>query len=137
MNYKRISYKIQARYLINIFFLVGFIIASTKLEDYFNNSEDYSYNPVLVNNELVINELNNEEIISKHYYDKNEIKSYHVEEIKNTYSNTLTIIGCNSFINNKFKTIILSYISLRNFTSILQKNNIWHKSSEEEPGILS
>jgi len=136
MNYKKISNKVQVRYLINIFLLVGFVIASTKLENHFNNSKDYSYIPVLVNNELVINEPANEKNISKHYYSKSENLFYNVEEIVNTHSYSLIIIGYNSFIRNKFKTIILKYISLRDIISILQKNNIWHKSSEEVPGIL-
>lgn len=133
MNCQKIANKIQSKYFINFFLLIGFILAVTRLEKFFNESEDFSYYPVLEYNELVINELSSDEHNLKHYYDKNESKSYNVENTKNTYSYKLSILGHNSLLNNKFITVKLNHISHRNIISILQKNNIWHKSSEEEP----
>jgi hypothetical protein len=137
MNYNKITNKIRTRYLINIFLLVGFVLVVTRLEKYFNKAEDYSYNPVLVNNELVINEQPNDELIIKDDTKKQEGKSCNVEDAKNIYSYTFTIIAYNSLIHNKFGTIVSNHISHIKITSILQKNNIWHKSLGEKPAILS
>lgn len=137
MNYIKITNRIRTKYFINIFLFIGFALVVTKLENYFYDTEDYTYNPIPVNNELVINKHSNEELISTHYCDEHESKSTNVEDTNHIYSNKLTIIGHNSLINSQFKTVELNQLSHIYFISILQKNNIWHKSSKEEPGILS
>ena len=63
MNYSKFFDKIRAKYIINTFFLIGFIIAGIRLENYLYETENYSNNPVLVNNELVISEQYEEEYI--------------------------------------------------------------------------
>jgi len=133
----KFSDKIQAKYLINILFLIGFIIAGIRFENYLYETEDYYNIPVLANNELVLSEQPNEEYILADYDDNQDDISYDVIETRKICSYKFAIISYNSFIVNKFKTIISNYIFHFDISSILQKNNIWHKSSGEEPGLLS
>ena len=137
MNYKKFYSKIQAKYLINILFLIGFVIAGIRLENYLYETEDYCNNPVLENNELVLPEQPKEEYILTDYNDRHEDISYDIVDTRNISSYKFTIISYNSFILNKFKTIITNHIYHSDIISILQKNNIWHKSFGEEPSFLS
>lgn len=136
MNYKKFYIKIQAKYLINILFLIGFVIAGIRLENYLYETEDYCNNPVLENNELVLPEQPKEEYILTDYNDRHEDISYDIVDTRNISSYKFTIISYNSFILNKFKTIITNHIYHSDIISILQKNNIWHKSFGEEPSFL-
>jgi len=137
MNYKKFYSKIQAKYLISILFLIGFVIAGIRLENYLCETEDYCNNPVLENNELVLPEQPKEEYILTDYNDRHEDISYDIVDTRNISSYKFTIISYNSFILNKFKTIITNHIYHSDIISILQKNNIWHKSFGEEPSFLS
>lgn len=137
MNYSKFFDKIRAKYIINTFFLIGFIIAGIRLENYLYETENYSNNPVLANNELVISEQYEEEYILTDYNDTNDGISYDIVDTRNICSYKFTIISYNKFILNKFKTIISNHIIYSDIISILQKNNIWHKSSVEEPSIYS
>ena len=137
MNYMKFSDKIQAKYLINILFLIGFIIAGVRFENYLYETEDYYNIPVLANDELVLSEQPNEEYILADYDDNHDDISYDVVETRKIYSYKFAIISYNSFIVNKFKTIISNHIFHFDISSFLQKNNIWHKSFGEEPSFLS
>jgi len=137
MNYRKLFDKILAKYIINAFFLIGFIIAGVRLENYLYETEDYYNIPVLVNNELVLSEQPDEEYILADYDDNHDDISYNVVETRKFISYNFAIISCNSFIANKYKTIISNHIFHFDISSFLQKNNIWHKSSREEPNFLS
>ena len=137
MNSKKFFSKVQAKYLINIFFLIGFVIAGIRLENYLYETEDYCNIPVLEKNELVLPEQPKEEYILTDYNDKHEGISYDIVDTRNIYAYKFTIISYNSFILNKFKTITANHIYHSDIISILQKNNIWHKSFGEEPSFLS
>jgi hypothetical protein len=137
MDYKKFSDKIRAKYLINIFLLIGFLIAGIRLEYYLYETQDYYDKPVLANNELVLNEQSSEEYILSEHGDKKEHIPYYVDDISNIYSYRFTNKSYNSLVLNKYKTIISNYNFHSVIISILQKNNIWHKSSGEQPGILA
>ncbi len=136
MNYKKITNRIRKRYIINIFLLIGFILVIARLERYFNKVEDYPHNPILVYNELVINDQSIDELIIEDNANIQEGKSFNDDEARNIYSYTFTIEAYNSILHNKYLTILSNHIFLINITSILQMNNIWHASSIEEPDIL-
>ena len=137
MNYKKFSDKIQAKYLINIFFLIGFIIAGIRLENYLYKTENCFNIPFSANNELVLSEQPKEELILTDYGNKHEGISNNVDKTRNIFSYKIAVISYNSYIINKFKTIISNYICHFDIIPILQKNNIWHKSPGQEPSILS
>ena len=86
MNYMKFSDKIQAKYLIYILFLIGFIIAGIRLENYLYETEDYYNIPVLANDELVLSEQPNEEYILADYDDNHDDISYDVVETRKIYS---------------------------------------------------
>lgn len=134
MDYKKIANKIRVWYIINIFFLIGFIIAGTRLENYFYETEDYYSNPFLANSELVINEQPNEEFILSDDDYGHEGTSNNIDVIRSIYSYKFTINFYNRLVQNKYKTIISNYNFHLDIISIIQKKNIWHTSSSEEPG---
>lgn len=137
MIYRKIIHIIRARFYINIFFLIGVILAGIKLENYFYETESYYYHPVQENVELVIYEPSGEEfILSAHDYEHN-CKSKHIEFVSRIYSFKFTISFYNRLVENKYKTIISKSKFQPNHISVLQKKSIWHASSIEEPGIFS
>ena len=137
MDYKKFSDKIQVKYLINIFFLIGFIIAGTRLENYLYETENYYNIPIPANNELVLSEKSKQGYLLTDYNDKHVDISHDVVDTRNVYLYKYTILTYNSFIINKLKTIISKSIIHLDIISTLQKNNIWHKSSGEEPFFYS
>ena len=143
MNYKDQNnlFKIyHIRNLLRIFFLLGFILLVIRLENFlYSNEDDYCY-PDLVNNELVISEQPTEDLILNNY---NIYSGYHGDLISHVYETSIlhsykiAIYSYNCLILVKFKTLITKPIGNSNILSILQNSNIWHKSSEEGPTLLS
>lgn len=136
MNYKKIINRARARDHYKIFLLIGFVLASTKLENFHNQSEDYYHNPVQVKIELVIYEQSKEEHILWGYDEKHDVTTARTEVIRSFYSYTYTINSYNGLILTKYNAIISNTNYYSDIISIIQKNNIWHKSSKKEP-VLS
>jgi len=136
MAYKKITNIIRIRCYTNIFFLIGFILAGIKLENYFYESEGYYFDPVPANIELVINERANVELILSDLDYEPESTSNNTECVNRFYSYKFSIHFYNRLVQHKYKTLISNYIFHPDINSILQRKSIWHASSFEEPNIL-
>ncbi|MCP4180703.1 MAG: hypothetical protein GY756_23330 [bacterium] len=124
--------KIQVKYLKNIFFLIVLFFACIRLENYFHETDDCFNNPILVNNELLISEQIKEEYVLTDYKDNHEAISCDPVETIEKLSYSFAIISYNKLIVSRFKTMNSNHIFHNDIISILQKNNIWHQSIEEE-----
>jgi len=133
MNYKRITKRVRVRDLFKILLLIGFVLASTRLENFHRQSEDYYYNLAQVNNELVIYEHSNDKHIFLGNDEEHEVASTRTEFNQSVHSFTYTINSYNGIILTVYKAIISNINYCSEIISIIQKTNIWHKSSNEEP----
>jgi hypothetical protein len=136
MNYNKITNRVRARDLFTIFLLIGFVLASTRLENFHYQCEDYYYNPKQVNNELVLYEDSYEEQFLWVYNEKHEVSLARTEVIRSIESYTYTINSYNGLILTEYKAIISNTNYYSEIISIIQKTNISHKSSKKEP-VLS
>ena len=143
MNYEsknNLFKEYQIRYLLRIFFLLGLLLVVIKLENFLYTTEVDNCYPVLVNNELVINEQPTEDFILNNYNnynDSHESLISHVYGTRILHSYKIAICSYNCMLFVKFKTLIAKPIGYSNIISILQNSNIWHKSSEEGPTQVS
>ena len=143
MNYKnqnKLFEKYKTRNFIRIFFLLGFLLVVIRLENFLYTAEDDCSYPDLVNNELVISEQPTEDWILTDYNDfsdYNECMTSHVYKTGILHSYKIAIYSYNYLIFLKIKTVSSDHFFSSNIISILQKNNIWHKSSEEGPAQVS
>ena len=137
-NYLRILFrKIQSKYLLNILFLVGFLIAGIRIENYFNVFEDYYYDIVPANIELVRSDQPEEKLILTDFDNNfNELTSLSWESVI-FHSYAIAVYSYNCLLYAKFKALITKTIGNSNIISILQNSNIWHKSYEESPAFVS
>lgn len=126
----------RIRYYANILFLIGFVLACTKLENYFYEPEGYYFDPIPVNIELVINEKANAKLIFSDLDHGHEIISNCTECVNRFISYKFSIHFYNKLVQHKYKTLISNHIFHPNINSVLQKKSIWHASSIEEPNIL-
>jgi hypothetical protein len=133
MNYKQITNNVRVRDLFKIFLLIGFVIASTRIENFHYQREDYNDRPIQVNTELVISEQSNKENILWWQDVKHDISAASNEVILSFYSYTYVIKLYNGLILTAYKTIISNTKYYSEIISIIQKTNIWHKSSKKEP----
>ncbi len=136
MHYTKITNIVRARDLFKIFLLIGFVLVSTRLENFHYQCADYYYNPIQVINELVIHEQSNEDHILWGYDEKHEVSLARTEVIRSIESYTYTINSHNGLILTKYKAIISNTNYYSEIISIIQKTNISHKSSKKEP-VLS
>ena len=136
-NLNKLFKKNQARYLLNIFFLLGFLLAGSRFENFLYVTENNCYYSDLPTNELVISEQATGELSLTDDDSKYEgIINYSCEPaVSQFYKIALRSYNCRILL--KFKTIISNHIINSNIISILQKNNTWHKSSEEELRMYS
>ncbi len=136
MNEEKIRYRARTRDLFKIFLLIGFVLACTRLENFhFQSENDYHY-PIQVKIELVICEQSNDEHVLLGYDEKHEAKLARTEVIQSFHSYTYTIKSYNGLILTMYKAISSNINYYSEIISIIQKNNIWHKSSKKEP-VLS
>jgi hypothetical protein len=137
MDYRKFYDRTQARHLIKIAFLIGFFLAGIRLENHLYETGNCKHIPVPVNNEWVFSEQPKEGTIIRDHEDKYETLSHDKIDARDIESYKFIILAYKSLIHNR----LIQYISLHTFPpesiSFLQNKNIWHKSSEEEPGILS
>ncbi len=131
MNYNKFSNKIRPVYLFNIFFLL--LILSLKLNNYLSDNEDYYEYAIPTYSELVISKQQNREpsVVTHGFQFNYTLKNVcEVEIVSRSYKNAN--LSYNHLILTKIKTIISTPVYTSNIISILQSNNIWHKSPEEE-----
>ena len=140
MNYnylKILIRKIQSKHFLIILFLTGFLITGIRIENYFYVFEDYYYDLVPANNELVRSDQPEEKLILTDYDNNfNELLSSG-NEAAIFHSYTIPVYSYNCLLLVKFKTLITKPAGNSNIISILQNSNIWHKSSEEAPVLIS
>ena len=124
--------------LLRIFFLLGFLIAGIRLETFIYSSVDnYSYSEN-VNNELVTYESPKADLILT---DFNGYDNYNVSITSTVYepcishSFKIAVYSYNRLIISKLKTLRSACFLSSNIITILQKNNISHKSPEEGPVV--
>jgi len=133
LYYRGITNRVQARYLLKILFYIGFVFACTRVENFHFQNLEFSYHLIHVNNELVIDDQPNKDHILLDYDERPEVSSARTELIhcKDTYGHA--IISYNALILTKYKAIISSTKYRSAIISIIQRTNIWHKSSPKEP----
>ena len=136
MDYRKFFDIIQAKYLIKVAFIIGFLLAGIRLENHLYETGNWKHNPVLANNELVLSEQPNEGPIFTVYDDKHVSISYDIVGTKNIDSYKFILLAYNSHIHHRLIKVISLHIFPSDIISFLQNNNIWHKSSGEEPGML-
>lgn len=140
MNYnylKILIRKIQSKHFLIILFLTGLLITGIRIENYFYVFEDYYYDLVPANNELVRSDQPEEKLILTDYDNNfNELTSSS-NEAAIFHSYTILVYSYNCLLLVKFKTLITKPAGNSNIISILQNSNIWHKSSEEGPVLIS
>ena len=133
MKYRSFSYKIRARYLLNIFFLI--LILGLKLSNYLSDREEHYEFTIPTYNELVFSEHAREEQSFKSY----SVSLYYIldkirePDVSHSYKNA--ILTYNKRILLNFRVLNSNPIYNSNIISFMQCNNIWHKSTEKEPGI--
>ena len=126
---------ILTRYLIRFLFITGLIITVLRLENFLYENKSSNYQPVQANNELVLSELSEPDQIYRAFNDNQDYESVAVEKANSTFSYKVKIRLYNNHINIKFKSIQFNYFYNADVVTIIQKSNIWHKSSTEEPAI--
>ena len=140
MNYnylKILIRKIQSKHFLIILFLTGFLITGIRIENYFYVFEDYYYDLVPANNELVKSDQQEEKLILTDYDNNFNELIYSSNEAAIFHSYTIPVYSYNCLLLVRFKTLITKPVSNSNIISILQNSNIWHKSSEEGPVLIS
>ena len=134
-NHNKLLIKKQTGYIIDLLFILSLFIAVIKLENYLYNTENYSFYPDLVNNELILSEQIAENSNLSDYNDYCGNITYHNFEASHLSLFKIAVYSYNCLVFIKFKTIISNHIIHLNIISILQKNNTWHKSPEDKPVI--
>ena len=119
-NLDKLFKKNQARYLFNIFFLLGFILAGNRFEKFLYVTEDYCYYSDLKTNELVISEQATEELsLTDDDSNYEGIINYSCKPpVSQFYKIALRSYNCRILL--KFKTNISNHIinsEARGFTS--------------------
>ena len=140
MNYnylKILIRKIQSKHFLIILFLTGFLITGIRIENYFYVFKDYYYDLVPANNELVRSDQPEEKLILTDYDNNFNELIYSSNEAAIFHSYTIPVYSYNCLLLVRFKTLITKPVSNSNIISILQNSNIWHKSSEEGPVLIS
>ena len=140
MNYnylKILIRKIQSKHFLIILFLTGFLITGIRIENYFYVFEDYYYDLVPANNELVKSDQQEEKLILTDYDNNFNELIYSSNEAAIFHSYTIPVYSYNCLLFVKFKTLITKPVGSSNIISILQNSNTWHKSSEEGPALIS
>lgn len=135
MNYIKIANRVRARDFFKIFLIVGFVLVSTRLENFHYQSEDY-YDPIQVKKELVTNEQSNEEHILWGHDETHVVSSARINLIQDFHSFKNSINTYNLQLLTRFKALISDVNYHSTIISIIQMSNIWHKSSKKEPVIF-
>jgi len=140
INLNKFFKRTQAKYLLNILFLIGFLIIGSKLENYLYAFDDYYDSPNPSYKELVFSEQPEEKILlvtdlSSDSDSEDILGNVCKGELIHSYK--IAIHSYNQLILTKYKVAISNPIFNSGIISVLQSNNIWHKSSEEEPGSVS
>ncbi|MDX5584422.1 MAG: hypothetical protein QNK20_05745 [Aureibaculum sp.] len=135
MNYRTFLGKIRPIYLLHIIFIL--LILGFKLSNYLFENDEYSEYTNLEYSEVVFSEqANGEPFLTNHSFFFN-YSFDNVCEPDLLYSYKNDILLYNRSILIKFKNLISAHVSTSNIISILQSNNIWHKSLDEEPSTFS
>ena len=134
MNYKKFTDKIRPVYLINIFFLL--LILGIKLNDYLSETDEYYEYASPTHTEIVYsNEASGEPFLTTHGFCFNyPIDNAFLAELPHTYKNAN--LSFNHLILTKFKILRSTPVYTSTIISFMQRNNIWHKSPDEEASNL-
>ncbi len=132
MNYNKFSDKTRPIYLLNILFLL--LILGIKLNNYLSENDEYYEYSIPTYSELVFSKQANDEpsFNAHNFYPNHTVENVCEGEVFSSYKNA--VLSCNHLIIIKFKILISTPVYTSNIISIIQRNNIWHKSPEEELG---
>jgi len=126
---------------VRFFILLSTIVYLIKIESSLFVHTDYCYHPEQTEIELVFSErpeyLPNFNLEYNSYL-KSQKPIIDSEHTRHDYPsiNKYLLINFNNYVLNKLYTLKFSSIHNDLFVSSLQKNNIWHQSSDEDPHFL-
>lgn len=136
MNYKGISKHTRVKDLFKIFIFIGFVLASTRIENVHSQDKDYCDKPIRINNELPLSEQSIEGHKLWNYYEKQKLSSARMDDTPGFHSSTYSILF-HIILMTRYKAINSNINFYSEIISFIHKSNIWHKSSQKEPVLHS
>lgn len=125
----------RAGYLFKIFLFIGFVLVSTRIERFHSQGKYYCDNPIQVINELPLSEQSDEAHYLLVYEDGQKDSSARTDILPGYSSYTYSILSYKVLILTRYKVIVSNTYLCYDIISVIQKSNIWHKSSPKEHGL--
>ena len=124
--------------LIRFFFLLSAIVILVKAESglYYHTDYCYHYSQTVI--ELVVSEGLDYNFGFRNINDpQDEIADFSCAGFDFSLTQSHSLIQFNNYVLHQLKSLSSTLHPNHSIISILQKNNTWHQSSDEDPSFLS
>ncbi len=135
MNYQNSTkYK---NFFFKFFFILNALIYLVKIEGDLSVPADYCYNPIQIRIEQVVSERPEYNLrLSQFDTSQKQIADFTLANIDFSFINKYSLIQFNNYVFHELKSYQHPFSPNHQLTSILQKHNIWHQSSDESDPLF-